>query len=412
MNNFINNNMNNFINNFLNDLKNNNLNDLMNNNLSDLMNNNMNNFMNNNNMNDIMNNNMMGIGMNGPIKNNMNNIINVLDQMGNLMNNLLNMEFLFYLKNFFPMNNFMDYIKIGINNPKNNNMNNIRNFLYQINALMNNILIIKNNLTNNNNNFMIYESIKIYMKNFSNRMYDLIDYIKYEGNGNIIYNMDNEINFLNQINNHMSNIYDNLMNNNMMEMNNSINNNMKNCLNPMNNLMNNNMMGMKNIMINMNDPINNNMTGMNNIMMNKSDPKKELEMWMDNLENMMEKDMRSWISNKFKFNWNQIGIIEYFVDFININEKYFILTSIKHQKFENKKINNYFFISLYNFNTQEEITKIEVVNIINLNENNFGDYRNKFTVNKNNNIFDIFIECNNITRNYKFLFVDEQLIEI
>ena len=330
-----------------------------------------------------------------------------------------------------------------------------------MNSLINNVRIIMENLLNNNEIIqkINWNDIMMEMKNFimnlithinpvmSNNflieinnpmimgmkipMIDLLEtadilmcaiydmHIKNSNN-----NMDIIITFLIHINSFLNDIYeyilnylermDNIMNNNKLNINNTRDNNTMN-MNRLIAKMRNPFINKNNLFMNINDSfmgINNSMINMNHPMMNMNISINESMKRMIDTEDMIINDMRNWIYNPYKFDWNHIGVIEDFVDFMTINNKYFILTSIKHHKLKNKQIKTYFFISLYDFNTGEEINKIEVDNITNLNENNLGNYRNKFIIEKNNNIFEIYIEYNNCNRNYKYLFEDEQLIEI
>ena len=208
-------------------------------------------------------------------------------------------------------------------------------------------------------------------------------------NNNINNNMMMNNNFNNNINNNM------MMNNNFNNFNNinndiMINNNMNN---PMQfNIWNNNM-NMNNF--NFNNNINNNfINNMNIMILINMNP-------FNNIDNIFPK--------------NKIGTIEKYIELLKINENYFILTSTKLKKSINKHISNYFYLSLYNFNFFEEVTKIEVDVIENNNERNDNIIYNVFKIEKDNQIdnkFKIKIEYNNITRNYDFIFEDGQFIKV
>ena len=129
---------------------------------------------------------------------------------------------------------------------------------------------------------------------------------------------------------------------------------------------------------------------------------------MPNMNNNFGMNM---MNNNFPQNFT--GAKEFYKGLFKIDEKYFILTSTKHSKYPDKIIQNKFYISLYNFNTLEEITKMELDEIINLNEGNEGNINNKFSIVKDdqtNNKFKIIIKCNNQIKNYKILFLEGQLL--
>jgi hypothetical protein len=139
-------------------------------------------------------------------------------------------------------------------------------------------------------------------------------------------------------NNNMNNI-DPMFNGNMNILHMNFNINMHhNINNNMNNHMNNNM----NFNMNNNNNFNNNFfNNINNI-----------------FNNMNFNMMNNLINENFK-DWEK-GIKYFFKDILSLNNNNFIISSTKHIKNNNGYINNYYYISLFSFNSQEEITKIEI----------------------------------------------------
>ena len=364
--------------------------------------------------------------------------------------NLNNMNIYMNLNNFIYCNLY----NTNITNTMSDNLN------FMINAMMDSMF--------NNNNMMImpnenniYQMIKyINMNDIDINMinFNIMNMFNFDNNNiNLndknITNLNNNNMYLNNIN--RSNIINNNMNTNNMNIpifnNNSIGMNNFNMPN-----FNNNLMGMNNFNI---PNFNNNLMGMNNFNMHNFDEYKNLyEINIYNLKNNL-KNLKNIIPdlnlNLFNIMYNthdahlgdffsfniiisrlikhisplakyyvffefprnlSITIQKYFIEVLKINENYFIITSIEMTKCPNEKKYSIFYISLYNFKSMEETTKIEVDKI----NNEFGLIIHEHTINsfkikkekEDDNKFLIMIQSDDITKYYKYEFVENQLIKM
>ena len=197
---------------------------------------------------------------------------------------------------------------------------------------------------------------------------------------NINMMMNNNLNNMNN-NNNMNNININHNNMNFM-MNNLNNNNMINNFNNMNN-MNNNFNNINNIMNNMNN---------NNILMNN----------MNN--NMM---IPNFNNNIFKY--NEYGEKSKYQEIMKLDNNYFIISSSKHIKTYTQNIKNYFYLSLYSYDTLEEISKIEI-DVIEKEQNQYSPYQCNFSMNGDKDNISIHIKVSSFNNNYNYMFKDSEII--
>ncbi len=126
----------------------------------------------------------------------------------------------------------------------------------------------------------------------------------------------------------------------------------------------------------------------------------------NNMNNNMFMNMNNLNLNDENFENNKKGKKSFFREIIKINEKYFMVSSTKHVKHNNRIISNYFYISLFNFNNLEEISKIE---LIKLDSDNIA---NNLSITRQNNIFIVSISFKKKNYNCKFLYKNAQLIEL
>ena len=227
---------------------------------------------------------------------------------------------------------------------------------------------VNNNMNNNgftNNNF--YNN-----QNYNNNYYNYNFYLNNNINYNNFNNINNNFNNNNNINNNFNNI-----NNNFNNINNNFNNynNLNNNFNYINNDINNNNMNNNNFNYNIfNNINNNNCNNFNFNMMNLNDcPIIEL------------------------------SIMPFYREIIHINNNYFVVFSTKHiKKMNHSEDINY--LTLFNYNTMEEITKIEIET------NNLGDsiVLHNFYYKKEDN--SIILEMESIK--YRFLFENDELRQI
>ena len=90
-----------------------------------------------------------------------------------------------------------------------------------------------------------------------------------------------------------------------------------------------------------------------------------------------------------------------------MNNNYFLLIYTKHFKNIDKIINNYFYLSLFDFTSFEEITKIENKRII------ADNIKKDISISKCNNILNLNITIlDSNVENYQFEFKNGELIEI
>ena len=213
-------------------------------------------------------------------------------------------------------------------------------------------------------------------------------------NNNMNFNMNNNLFNMNNMNN-MNNMFNNMnnMNNNMFNNMNNMNNNMFNNMNNMNNNMFNNMNNMNNNMFNnmnnMNNNMFNNMNNMNNFIFNN----------MNNMLNLFSENFKSF----------EKGVKTYFRDILNLNNNYFLLTSTKHIKNISGFIINYYFISIFNYNTLEEITKIEAYIVRGMKFVN--DFKIKIDK-RNKDLLNLKVNYNMLERYFNFIFESGELIEL
>ena len=219
-------------------------------------------------------------------------------------------------------------------------------------------------------------------------------------------NMNNVMNMKDMNNNNMNNMMNMNNNMNMNNMNNNMNmNNMNNNINMNNNM---HMMNMNNNFMNFN--INNNFMnninmnfGMNNMNMNNIN----MNFGMNNMNNFMGPPLM----NPMFFPFNPINIFmkkeegnKYlFRNIIKLNDKYFIVTSTRHKKINND-ITHYCYLSLFDFNVMEEVSKLEICKI---KENSILKF--EFSMNSDENNIRINIIC---SRNYQYnlKFIENELI--
>jgi len=91
---------------------------------------------------------------------------------------------------------------------------------------------------------------------------------------------------------------------------------------------------------------------------------------------------------------------------MNLDNNYFIISFSKHIKNYSNNIKSYFYLSLFSYDTLEEISKIEIDKI----ENNFSPYYCNFNMNINNNNISIFINAPSFRNEYNYEFKNSEII--
>ena len=167
-----------------------------------------------------------------------------------------------------------------------------------------------------------------------------------------------------------------------------------NNMNNMNNIFNNhNMNNMNNMNINMNNNFNNhNMNIINN--MNN----------MNNINNMMMPNFNNNI-----FNGNQFWEKSQYLEIMNLDDNYFIIGSLKYIKKDFNNIKSYFYLSLFSYDTLEEISKIEI-DVIEIPQNLSEPYYCNFTMKFDNNNISIHINTSLINNDYNYEFKNSEII--
>lgn len=125
---------------------------------------------------------------------------------------------------------------------------------------------------------------------------------------------------------------------------------------------------------------------------------------MNNMNNMMMG--MNFFNNNNIFNNFETGKKTLYKSIINIDNNYFIVTSTKHIKRESNNIINYFYLSLYDYKTMEEINKIEIDEI---QRNGFPSDTCSFNINLENNIISIRIIISFDNYYYSYEFKDNEL---
>ena len=209
------------------------------------------------------------------------------------------------------------------------------------------------------------------------------------------------MNINNNFNNHNNmNINNNFINNNMNIMNNM--NNMNNQFNFMNmNNMNNfnnqfNFMNNMNNMNNFNNQFNfmNNMNNMNNI--NNNNPFLNINMMMP-------------LFNKNIFNNNEFGEKSLYQEIMNLDNNNLIIGSSKHIKNNSNNIKSYFYLSLFSFDSLEEISKYEI-DVVEIEQNQKSPYYCNFTMKLDKNNISIHINASLFNKDYNFEFKNSEII--
>ena len=111
--------------------------------------------------------------------------------------------------------------------------------------------------------------------------------------------------------------------------------------------------------------------------------------------------------NNENFQNNKGGKKTFLKKIIYLNNNYFLSIYTKHFKNINQIINNYFYLSLFDFTTLEEITKIEIKRILKY------KIKKDISISKCNNIFKLSIAImDSVYEYYHFEFKNGELIEI
>ena len=102
----------------------------------------------------------------------------------------------------------------------------------------------------------------------------------------------------------------------------------------------------------------------------------------------------------------EFGEKSFYEEIMNLDNNYFIISSSKHIKNYSNNIKSYFYLSLFSYDTLEEISKIEIDKI----ENNFSPYYCNFNMNINNNNISIFINAPSFRNEYNYEFKNSEII--
>ena len=85
----------------------------------------------------------------------------------------------------------------------------------------------------------------------------------------------------------------------------------------------------------------------------------DMDLLIENLDNLNNLNLPPLHSSTI-FQVNEEGIKSHFLNLLNMNDKYFVVLSSKKVKKLNNPLKIYFYISLFDFETMEEISKIEI----------------------------------------------------
>ena len=127
--------------------------------------------------------------------------------------------------------------------------------------------------------------------------------------------------------------------------------------------------------------------------------------------NMNIINMNTGINFNNIFNQNELGTKTLYKTILNLDNDYFIVTSIKYIKRNINNINNmiyYFYLSLFDYKTMEEINKIEIEKI-EMEINEFSSDNCIFNINLKENIISINIRISLNTYSYSYEFKDNEL---
>ena len=112
-------------------------------------------------------------------------------------------------------------------------------------------------------------------------------------------------------------------------------------------------------------------------------------------------------NNIFKYNEN--GEKSMYLEILKLDNNYFIISSSKHIKDDSYNIKNYFYLSLFSFDTLEEISKIEI-DVIERKQNIDSPYRCNFSMNGDKDNISIHIKVSSFINNYNYKFQDSEII--
>ena len=85
----------------------------------------------------------------------------------------------------------------------------------------------------------------------------------------------------------------------------------------------------------------------------------DMDLLIQNLDNLNNLNLPPLHSSTI-FQVNEEGIKSHFLNLLNMNDKYFVVLSSKKIKKINNPLKTYFYVSLFDFETMEEISKIEL----------------------------------------------------
>ena len=94
---------------------------------------------------------------------------------------------------------------------------------------------------------------------------------------------------------------------------------------------------------------------------------------------------------------------------MNLDNNYFIISSSKHIKDIFNNIKNYFYLSLFAYDTFEEITKIEI-DTIEKKQNQSSPYECHFSMEGDLNNISIHIKVSSFNNKYNYKFKDSEII--
>ena len=115
--------------------------------------------------------------------------------------------------------------------------------------------------------------------------------------------------------------------------------------------------------------------------------------------------------NNIIFYGNEFGEKSLYREIMNLDNNYFIIGSSKHIKYTSNKIKNYFYLSLFSYDTLEEINKIEI-DVIEKEQSQYSSYQCNFSMKVDKNNISIHINVSSFSNDYNYEFKDLEIIPI
>ena len=128
----------------------------------------------------------------------------------------------------------------------------------------------------------------------------------------------------------------------------------------------------------------------------------------NNLMNNMNNNMMPNFNNNI-FKYNEYGMKSLYLEIMKLNNDYFIICSSKHIKDIFNNIKNYFYLSLFSYDTFEEISKIEI-DAIEKEQNQSSPYECHFSMEGDIDNISIHIKVSSLNNIYNYKFKDSEII--